>query len=221
MAMQQQLDVLGYAAQGAESAHEALEKLETGQFAAVFMDCNMPGMSGYELAGAVRELEARTSRERMPIIACTANALPGEVEKCIGAGMDDYLAKPADLAAVANKLERWLRAPPIDVATLAQISTGDANGDLDVLRRFRQYNDGDAASLRDAIRQRSTAGLLAVCHRIKGAGATVGAAQLTAACEDVERQARAGSWSGIVTAMESFEREIERLDSYIDTRSSK
>jgi signal transduction histidine kinase/CheY-like chemotaxis protein/CHASE3 domain sensor protein/HPt (histidine-containing phosphotransfer) domain-containing protein len=221
MAMQQQLDILGYGAESAASGCEALEKLTSERFAAVFMDCNMPGMSGYELAGAVRELEARTNRERMPIIACTANALPGEAEKCLGAGMDDYLAKPADLAAVARKLERWLRPPPIDGVALAQISTGDANGDLDVLKRFREYNDGDAVSLRDAVRHRSTADLLSVCHRIKGAGGTVGASQLTAACEDVERHARAGNWGAIGAAMESFEREVKRLDAYIDTRSTQ
>jgi signal transduction histidine kinase/CheY-like chemotaxis protein/HPt (histidine-containing phosphotransfer) domain-containing protein len=221
LVMLKQCNVLGYAAETAESAPEALEKLKSGRFAAVFTDCNMPDMTGYDLARAIRALEASGKVGRIPIIACTANALPGDLEKCIGAGMDDYLAKPADLAAVALKLERWLRAPPIDAEVLAKISAGDANAALDFLKQFRQYSDGDTASLRDAFRQGDAAELLAACHRIRGSTWTIGAAQLATACEEVERNGRAGDWSGVAAAMKAFDREVERLGTYIDGRTGK
>jgi signal transduction histidine kinase/DNA-binding NarL/FixJ family response regulator len=219
--MLKQVNALGHAGETAQCASEALEKLKSGRFAAMFTDCNMPDMTGYDLARAVRALEASTGSARIPIIACTASALPGEVEKCMGAGMDDYLAKPVDLATVALMLERWLRAPPIDADVLALISAEEANTALDLLKLFRQCNERDTASLREAFRRRVAADLLDACHCIRGASSTIGAAPLAAACEEIEMNGRAGDWSAVADAMKAFDRELERLEAYIDGRIGK
>ncbi len=103
-----QLAKLGYAAESAKDGAEALEKWRSGRFAALITDCNMPVMDGYELARTIRKLEAEQRVDRIPIIACTANALRDEADTCLAAGMDDYLAKPVQLNEIAEKLERWL-----------------------------------------------------------------------------------------------------------------
>jgi CheY-like chemotaxis protein len=112
MVMLKQVNTLGYAAETAEDGLDALEKWKTGRFAAVLTDCNMPELSGYQLAREIRAGEARAGLPRTPIIACTANALGGEAEKCFAAGMDDYLAKPVQLSQLATKLQQWVISNP-------------------------------------------------------------------------------------------------------------
>jgi len=111
-----QVQTLGYAAQTAEHGIEALEKWKSGRSGLVITDCHMPQMDGYELARSIRRLESAEGRKRVPIIACTANALLGEAEACRAAGMDDCLIKPVELSQLAEKLEQWLpllrRSPP-------------------------------------------------------------------------------------------------------------
>jgi len=108
MVLGKQLNTLGYAAESAQSGLEAIEKWNAGGVGAVITDCNMPEMDGYALAHHIRDTEVRRGERRTPIIACTANALGGEAEKCYAAGMDDYLAKPVALAQLQEKLKQWL-----------------------------------------------------------------------------------------------------------------
>ena len=106
-----QLAALGYASETADDGLQALDKWKSGRFSAVITDCSMPVMDGYELARQIRALESPAGSNRVPIIACTANALGGEAEACLAAGMDDYVAKPVALAEMQKKLERWLPIP--------------------------------------------------------------------------------------------------------------
>lgn len=106
--LMRQIHALGYAVESAIDGIDALDKWKSGRFGIIFTDCNMPEMDGYELARTIRQLEEANGRKRTPIIACTANALSGEAETCLAAGMDDYLAKPIELAQLQEKLGRWL-----------------------------------------------------------------------------------------------------------------
>ena len=96
---------LGYAYEVAANGIEALKALEQRGFAAVLMDCYMPDMDGFD---ATRELRRREAgRRHTPVIAMTAGAMTEDRERCIVAGMDDYVAKPVSRATLADVLERW------------------------------------------------------------------------------------------------------------------
>jgi CheY-like chemotaxis protein len=98
---------LGYEADAVSSGIEALEAARAGSYSAILMDCQMPGMDGFEATAAIRRLEGPMSRA--PIIALTANAMPGDRERCLRAGMDDYIPKPVQIDKLSEVLERWTR----------------------------------------------------------------------------------------------------------------
>jgi len=197
----------------------------------------MPEMDGYELARSVREIEAAEGRTRVPIIACTANALRGESEKCFAAGMDDYLAKPVHLTELAAKLQQWLplpraesasgassgaagesdAAPTVDRSILAEISGGVAQDERSIFEEFRRINNEDAAALRRAVDDRNAQDITRTAHRMKGASKMVGAVRLAEVCARIERAGRTGDLDTVDAAMPALSQELERLTRYIDS----
>ncbi len=103
-----QLRLLGLPADTAEDGSEALAAWASGRYAAVLADLHMPGMDGYELTRRLRAAEAENGGARTPVVAVTANAMRGEEERCLGAGMDAYLAKPVAIDRLRATIERWL-----------------------------------------------------------------------------------------------------------------
>ncbi len=103
-----QLALVGYASEAVEGGAQALARWRTGRYALLLSDVHMPHMDGYALAGNIRREEQQRGLPRTPIIALTASALKGEAERCLAAGMDDYLAKPVPIATLATMLQRWL-----------------------------------------------------------------------------------------------------------------
>jgi PAS domain S-box-containing protein len=103
------LKKLGYTADVVANGREVLSALPGGAYDVVLMDCQMPEMDGFEATHAIRTGEFA---EGVPIIALTANALAGEKDRCVAAGMDDYLAKPIKQEALGRKLEEWIRRHP-------------------------------------------------------------------------------------------------------------
>jgi CheY-like chemotaxis protein len=106
---QRLLSLVGVSFEIAENGKEAIDRLEHGQFDAVLMDCQMPILDGYGATRAVRRLESDGARKgHVPIVAMTANAMAGDREKCLAAGMDDYMSKPLNRALLEQMLRKWL-----------------------------------------------------------------------------------------------------------------
>jgi two-component system sensor histidine kinase/response regulator len=100
------LQKLGYPADVAANGEEALKMLGEAAYDLVLMDCQMPRMDGYEATSAIRK--RHPERERLPIVAMTAHAMAGDRERCLAAGLNDYLSKPVTLQALHAVLTRWL-----------------------------------------------------------------------------------------------------------------
>ena len=116
-----QLAALGYEADAVQSGLEALEALSSNAYGLLLTECNMPGMDGYTLARLIRQHEA--PGQHLPIIALTANAMDGEITRCLTAGMDDYLSKPVTTATLQGQLRKWMT---IDAAAGARAATTPA-----------------------------------------------------------------------------------------------
>ncbi|HEU0277566.1 MAG TPA: ATP-binding protein [Rhodanobacteraceae bacterium] len=116
---QKLLERLGLEVEVAENGEVALEKLRARQYAMVLMDCQMPILDGYSATRRLREIEGRQGQARIPVIAMTAHAMAGDRERCLQAGMDDYLSKPLDRAELRATLARWLHAAPATPAVPA------------------------------------------------------------------------------------------------------
>jgi CheY-like chemotaxis protein len=187
----------------------------------------MPEMDGYELARKIRATEARDRSRPIPIIACTANAMGGEAEKCFAAGMNDYLSKPVELRRLAEKMDQWLPLPgaatapshgdaesaiAFDRSILDDACGGDGSMALEMLDAFARHHATDLARLTDAIHSGDYAAARKLAHRIKGSAATVGApalARAAAALEHMQEGDGAGWKQGvarIVSERERFDR---------------
>ena len=93
----------------AENGKAGIDAYHAQKFDVIIMDCQMPVLDGYQTTGAIRQLESQISRHT-PIIAMTANALEGDMETCLKAGMDDYLAKPVDKNAFYAIVAKWTKS---------------------------------------------------------------------------------------------------------------
>jgi CheY-like chemotaxis protein len=100
----------GHSAVNATDGRSVLAKLDTDSFDLILMDCQMPVLDGYDTAREVRRREVALGRRHIPIVAMTASAMRGDRERCLAAGMDDYIAKPIDSDKLDQLLARWLQA---------------------------------------------------------------------------------------------------------------
>jgi CheY-like chemotaxis protein len=200
------LERLEQRADVAANGHEVLERLQRAPYDVILMDVQMPGMDGLEASRAVCSRWPLGRRPR--IIAMTAEAMEGDRERCLAAGMDDYLVKPVRLDELRRALGacRPVIVPPGDGGVVA--TTGDVI-DRDVLAGLCEDLDNSQAvrqivkafldrlplvlaQLRDAAAREDQAAILAAAHGLKGTSATLGALALSEQCAELERLARAG-----------------------------
>jgi CheY-like chemotaxis protein len=107
---QAQLAKLGYLVDTFPNGREAVEGFQRTHYDLVLMDCQMPEMDGFEATASIRRLES--AGRRIPIVALTANAMPGDRERCLSAGMDDYIAKPSRIDELGRVIGRWTSVVP-------------------------------------------------------------------------------------------------------------
>ena len=128
------LEILGCSYELAENGRQVLELLDNSHFNLVLMDCQMPGMDGFEAAAEIRRQEQEEQGVHIPIIAVTANAMEGDREQCIAVGMDDYLTKPSGQLQLAEVLRRWCEDKPsaeVDQPIAGEGQPGDAGQQKD------------------------------------------------------------------------------------------
>jgi CheY-like chemotaxis protein len=225
------LKLLGYRADGVGNGIEALEALSRIPYAAVLMDCQMPEMDGF---AATAEIRRREGAERhTPIIALTASAVAGEREKCLAAGMDDYISKPVTGEALDRVLRPWLPSAPAPAErTRVEVSDDKGSGAAGVeavLTRLRVLGEGDAGfvarfvrrfvadtaaqlvALEAAVAQEDCDGVRRIAHGLKGACSSFGAARLAELCAQLEARAREGSLVGASGEVELLVEEYQRL----------
>jgi len=238
LVLRQQIATLGYAVETAENGLDGLAKWQSGRYGIVLADCHMPVMDGYEMVRQMRALENSTGRKRTPVIACTANAMADEAEKCLAAGMDDYLSKPLELRGVAVKLDQWIplpstnevRSPPaqpagpagsagpaVDSDILAALTRGNPANLRELVDVFRRVNDQDAMELREAVSGHDSAVVKRVAHRIKGAAGMLGAKDLAALAAGIETTLPSGDWLAMAELMTPFDIEIHRVNQHLET----
>jgi CheY-like chemotaxis protein len=203
------LERLGYRTEEVSNGCEALRQMERTRYDVVLMDCNMPVMDGYQAARAIRE-RASDSMAATPadvtVIGLTAYALHGDREKCLDAGMDDYLAKPVTLEGLRCTLARWLGASEVPPSAGPGASTASPDGDHGQLREYLaqlaasvdrvtvrgvlQLFLSEMPQRRERIEQAGRADDVAVLaremHKLAGSCATLGARRLSKACLQLE-----------------------------------
>ena len=199
-----QLSLLGLSADTAEDGLAALALWKPGHYAAVLADMHMPRMDGYGLTAAIRGQERFAGAPRTPIVAVTANAMHGEEERCLAAGMDAYISKPVSLTRLRATLLRWMavsqHAPEPPVPPVAGIDrerlkewVGDEPGAIDsLLREFLASARISERDIKMAVEAGDMSAAAAAAHKLKGAALAVGAGSLGEAAARIETAARAG-----------------------------
>ncbi|WP_298926638.1 ATP-binding protein [uncultured Ramlibacter sp.] len=221
--IKRQVELLGYSADTACDGEDALAQWLAGSYAAVLADCNMPRMDGYALAAFIREAEQERGLPRIPIVACTANALPSATAKCLAAGMDDYLVKPMQLGQIARCLARWVpgeEAPSLPVLShgvLDAVCGGDAQARAEILAHFNRLHAEDCATLFEAVRRDDMTSAKAQAHRIRGSCLMIGAVSLADVCERIELLAEGRDAQGVGAAMGALAQENARLQHALAT----
>jgi CheY-like chemotaxis protein/HPt (histidine-containing phosphotransfer) domain-containing protein len=204
------LEMLGCRAVVANHGREALEALDRTAFDLILMDCQMPEMDGFEATAEIRRREAaRINGRRIPIVALTAGAVDGDREKCLAAGMDDYVTKPFSFDQFERALRRWLPAadpvakstPCIDVQVLERMRALRGNGGSDLAAKVIgvYLNDapGRLRSLQEAVARGDTVAMGRTAHAFKSASANLGATTLAELCQRMESLGRTSSMSGV------------------------
>ncbi len=201
------LAMSGCSCEFASNGWEAIDAIRRSCFDLILMDCNMPEMDGYEVTAHIRNIEEPQGR-RTPIIAMTANAQPGDVEKCLAAGMDDYLAKPITLVTLRAKLACWLTKPmrsepraekmpepvapeggPLDRVVFDKLREILGPALQHAVMPFLEDMPTYLEQLEQAVSQGDAEAAHAAAHTIKGCSSNLGATSLTLCAKEVEELA--------------------------------
>jgi PAS domain S-box-containing protein len=220
------LDKLGYRADVAGNGVEALDALERQPYDAVLMDVEMPEMDGLE---ATRRIHQRWPPERRPhIVAVTANAMQGERELCLRAGMDDYIAKPIrleDLSAALSRVQSRGGAagfePSVDADVVWKLASslgprGSASVD-GLIATFVGHVPEQMETLDIALRHNEFEDVRREAHALKSNASTFGAVRLADLCRDLETRAKAGSHDGLGELVDRVTAELERVTAELET----
>ncbi len=239
---QAMLKKLGLTVRFADNGEEALRLASSEAFDLVLMDCHMPVMDGYAASAAIRALN---QVPRLPIIALTANVMEGNRDRCLEAGMDDFLAKPYSLKQLQATLQRWLARPTttpaatpipepitgetdipgvaaaIDRSVLEQFRDLDPNGSMTLATRilgiYARSSSAVFTEVERAVAQGDGKALRHAAHNLKSSSANVGAKQLSALLKEFEMMGKEGRLDDAQAKLEKLRAEYARAMDSIRT----
>jgi signal transduction histidine kinase/HPt (histidine-containing phosphotransfer) domain-containing protein len=235
------LQQLGYQPGLAGNGREALLALERKPYDLVFMDVMMPEMDGLEATRAIRERQkagAVNFRSSIVIIAMTAQAMQGDREKCIAAGMDDYLAKPIRPKEVRAIVERWgsplvpsetpvvpaieapalapaVEEPPVEMDRLKDLTDGSADNLRELVELFFKQTTQQLEQLEAAARANKADDVRRVAHSCAGASATLGMTRLVPMFRELEKQGASGTLTNARQVCENAVREFKIIQQFL------
>lgn len=210
------LEGLGYVVDFANDGLEAVTAvtLASDRFVAIIMDCQMPRLDGYEATRRIRQLETTTATTatttRVPIVALTASVLAGERQRCLDAGMDEFLVKPVDFDLLEKILARWVDgvlpdevAAPVDasgvldlgrIQMLKDLQTGTGRSFFsDCVESFLARLPADLRAIDTAVHDADHRALATAAHGLKGSAQNLGAAEVGRVCQGLEEAGEHGN----------------------------
>ena len=224
-----QLARLGIEAHVAGNGREAVEALARASYDVVLMDCYMPEMDGFAATAEIRRRETGIGRHT-PIVAMTASALAGDRERCLRAGMDDYVSKPVKLEKLREVLAHWAGAAAapsapgaavdatgetVDMSALEELRSYQLEGETDALERliakFLDSARDECAEARAALSRGDPETLRRVVHSLKGSSGMFGARRLSALSARIEELAKHRTLGEAVPLVDELEQELQRV----------
>jgi CheY-like chemotaxis protein/HPt (histidine-containing phosphotransfer) domain-containing protein len=228
-----QVENLGYAADVVENGLEALEALSKTPYDIVLMDCQMPLMDGYEATAEIRRREGEIGK-RIVIIAMTANALEGESEKCMVAGMDDYISKPVNVEELRQTLERWQVStgntkvpadknvnhsdeqvyPPVNIERLRDVSGDDEELMQELIDLYLEQMSKNIEKLKAAVEADKPEELMRIAHTAVGSSATCGMNAIVPPLRELENTDYANLSIEALPVIIRVEEQFERIKTF-------
>jgi PAS domain S-box-containing protein len=226
------LEKLGCRADAVADGQEAVRALEAVPYDIVFMDVQMPVMDGFEATQLIRSGPTRVPNPRIPIVAMTAHAMKGDRERCLEAGMDDYISKPITPQALAAALDRWrdsdrgspaavqapvvgadeaVEAPVFDREALSAMLMSDEHLIREIVGCFLEDTPKQIRALKECASQGDAPGARSQAHAIKGAAATVGGLALSAVAAEIELAGKGSRLEEIMARLPELERQFALL----------
>ena len=224
------LEKLGVHAACVGDGVEAVQAVERSRFDVVFMDCQMPELDGYAATARIRAKESGGEHHTW-IVAMTAHAMPGDREKCLAAGMDDYVAKPMTLESMRAALERFTARekarpestpekreprPAKDASRLVDASRGNPAMLQRLKDLYRSFVAEQVALLRAAVDRKDGAEIERIAHRCIGASAVAGMNQLAELLDEMERCGREHGFDRAADLIARIEREFAETIAFLD-----
>jgi signal transduction histidine kinase/CheY-like chemotaxis protein/HPt (histidine-containing phosphotransfer) domain-containing protein len=230
------LESLGCKTDAAENGRLAIEAMDTSSYDAVLMDCQMPVMDGLTATGEIRRREQTSGAARVPVIALTANAMEGDRERCLAAGMDDFLSKPFTQQQLATLLRRWLalralpeserrdlsRVPLIDAVVLRNIAALAKPALLNsMIDLYMQHSPGLIGAIETAAANMQADALSQAVHTLKSSTANLGGTRLATVAKECEVLVREGGITQAAPIVLRIRREYQEFcDALLRERST-
>lgn len=209
------VNLLGCRSKIVENGEGAIQALKDEEFNLVLMDGQMPIMDGYQATRLIRDGKAGESNRMVPILATTANAIKGDIEKCLEAGMNDYISKPISYDDLAFKIEKWMTRGKrlIDESAMKRIQQMEQKSGKTILKElvdiFSQDAPAAVAKMRELLVQKDIKGLSQAAHNLKSSSANLGALRLRELAERVERSKTDTTDEQIKLLLDSLEKELK------------